>query len=243
MWFIYLITNLINKKVYIGQSINPNYRWSRHKSNVKHPSKYMNLHLYNAMKQYGIDNFKFEIIAQSKTLDGADECEIACISQYNSTNKDFGYNNSPGGQGKRSMSEETREKLSKIFKGRPSPMKGKTLTAEHKEKISQNKKGNKYRLGVVVSKETKDLLSKINTGKVQSDYTRKKRSKSMIGKNAGKNNGMFGKRPNHAKLTQEQALSIRKEYKSQKISMKKLSEKYNVSKRTVLNIIHERIYK
>lgn len=65
----------------------------------------------------------------------------------------------------------------------------------------------------------------------------------MLGKNAGAENGMFGKRSPNAKLTVETAGQIRSEYAGGKISMKKLAEKYGVSKKTILNIIHERIYK
>jgi len=38
-------------------------------------------------------------------------------------------------------SEETKKKLSDALKGRPSPMKGRILSAEHRQKISENGKG------------------------------------------------------------------------------------------------------
>lgn len=65
----------------------------------------------------------------------------------------------------------------------------------------------------------------------------------MIGKNVGSNNGMFGKKSSHAKLTQKQAMDIRVEYATGEISMLKLALKYGVSKRTILNILHGKIYK
>ena len=68
-------------------------------------------------------------------------------------------------------------------------------------------------------------------------------SKSMIGKNIGVKNGMYGKASAHAKLTKEQAILIREEYVYGNISMLKLSKKFNVSKRTILNIIKLKIYK
>lgn len=46
-----------------------------------------------------------------------------------------------------------------------------------------------------------------------------------------------------AKLTQEQANNIRCEYSNGGISLLKLSVKYGVSKRTILNIVHWKIYK
>lgn len=242
MWYIYKIINIKNNKVYIGQSIDPKTRWSRHKSDSKNKLKARNKHLSSAILKYGVESFEFEIIAQCRSLEESDDTEIACIAQYRSIDRKFGYNSSPGGQGKRPMSEEIKKKLSKALKGRPSHMKGKTHSEETKKKLSIANKGNKFRLGVTVSDDTKALLSKINTGKTASEETRKKMSESMIGKNAGSKNGMFGKRSAHAKLTVEQARSIRSEYSSGGISMAKLGKKYAVSKKTILNIIHERIY-
>lgn len=243
MWYIYKITNSVNGKVYIGQTVNAKARWSRHKSNAKYFSKNRNEHLTNAMIKYGVDNFTFEVIDQIDTLEQADRLEIDLIKQYDLTNPEFGYNKSPGGQGKRPMSEETRKKLSASLKGRKSPMKGKHLSNETKKKISNANIGNQYRVGARVSDDTKRMLSEINTGKSQSQETCEKRSQSMLGKNAGEKNGMYGKRGARGKFTKEQADDIRKEYKETGMSMLKIANKYNVNKRAIFNIIHERFYR
>ena len=48
---IYKMTNLVNNKVYIGQTIrNPKTRWSEHKRNSKKCNKKENNHLYSAMQ-------------------------------------------------------------------------------------------------------------------------------------------------------------------------------------------------
>lgn len=244
MWYLYRITNIVNNKVYIGQSVDPKTRWSRHRSDAKYSEKNRNYHLTDAIKKYGVDSFLFEIIAQAKTLEDMDELETLCIEQYKSTNPQFGYNNSPGGQGKRPMSLETKRRLSESLKGRISPMKGKHQSDAAKALLS---KANKGKIGNMKGKhhsvETKNLLSKINTGKVYSDDTKNKKSKSMIGKNSGSQNGMYGKKSIRAKLTQEQANDIRCEYSNGGISLLKLSVKYGVSKKTILNIVHWKIYK
>jgi len=61
---IYLITNLINDKKYVGQTIykNPNQRWSKHKYDTKRDS-FCSIHM--AMRKYRIENFKFEVIDES----------------------------------------------------------------------------------------------------------------------------------------------------------------------------------
>jgi len=53
---VYSVTNKINGKIYIGQSIDVERRWSQHKYGKG------NLILKNAIKKYGIDNFEFTIL-------------------------------------------------------------------------------------------------------------------------------------------------------------------------------------
>ena len=60
---IYKIENLINHKVYIGQSKDINKRWSRHRTNEH------NIHLRRAFEKYGIENFSFEILIETYDLD------------------------------------------------------------------------------------------------------------------------------------------------------------------------------
>ena len=82
---IYKITNLKNQKVYIGQSVNIQRRWTQHKNSDK------DYPLYNDFKKYGIDNFSFEVIKQCDKKE-LNQFEQLYIKQYNSTNEKFGYN-------------------------------------------------------------------------------------------------------------------------------------------------------
>lgn len=93
---IYKITNKINGKVYIGQSVNIQKRWIKHKSNLRLNKS--NTILYYAFKKYGIENFLFEIIEECTQQD-LNEREIYWIKYYDSTNRDNGYNISLGGDG------------------------------------------------------------------------------------------------------------------------------------------------
>ena len=94
IWGIYKITNTVNGKVYIGQSVNIYKRWERHKllgtsCNISNPEhKYP---LYMAMRKYGIDYFKFEIIDQCSQED-LNNLEEQYIRQYNSDSSSYGYN-------------------------------------------------------------------------------------------------------------------------------------------------------
>lgn len=94
---IYKITNLINNKVYIGQSVNIEKRIISHKNTGFNPknSSY-DYPLYKAIRKYGLENFSFEII-EELNKDLLNDREKYWISYYNSNNKNFGYNQTDGG--------------------------------------------------------------------------------------------------------------------------------------------------
>ena len=89
--YIYQITNLINNKIYIGQTNNIMKRWSNHKcSNSK------NMVISKAIKKYGVKNFKFEILLKGLSNEEADKKEVELIKEKNSLVPN-GYNVSKGG--------------------------------------------------------------------------------------------------------------------------------------------------
>lgn len=170
---IYKTINLINNKIYIGQdrNNNPNYLGSGKK-------------ILRAIKKYGKQNFKKEILEECSATNLLNEREPYWIAFYNSTNKEIGYNILPGGycnwntltyeeilelkqkisnslKGKK-HSEETKEKMSKTHIG-------KSKSKEHCKNISNSKKGHKYNLGKKCSEETKIKISKANKGKKRTE--------------------------------------------------------------------------
>lgn len=102
---IYMITNDINNKVYIGQSININKRIQEHfwKSTCQKDISY-NSALHNAIRKYGREHFYWEILEECDPSI-LDEREKIYISQYNSISPN-GYNILSGGQQHRT--EQTR---------------------------------------------------------------------------------------------------------------------------------------
>lgn len=113
---IYKITNLINGKVYIGQSRDIKRRWSSHRSDfLKDKKDYV---LYRAFRKYGIENFSFEVIEKCSENE-LDEKEKFYIAEYDSFLGD-GYNMTLGGQGViYPMTEEYRIKQSRNSGGEP----------------------------------------------------------------------------------------------------------------------------
>lgn len=89
---IYKITNLINGKVYIGQSVHPNRRWIEHKQYAMNGIDDYPIH--QAIRKYGKENFTFEILEE---VEDYNEEEKRLIKVYNSLVPN-GYNICPGGE-------------------------------------------------------------------------------------------------------------------------------------------------
>lgn len=108
---IYLIRNAINNKKYVGQTVRAlNDRISDYKRG------YGNEYLNNAFNKYGWENFEFSIIDTAQTIDELNTKEIRYITEYNTTNKEFGYNIEEGGRNA-IPDIETIEKMSKSHIG------------------------------------------------------------------------------------------------------------------------------
>ena len=93
--FIYKITNKLNNKVYIGQTIQkPIERFYQHCA--KKCDKYIfNMVIHKAIFKYGKDNFTFEVIEEVPKQQ-LNEREEYWIKYYNSYTD--GYNSTKGGQ-------------------------------------------------------------------------------------------------------------------------------------------------
>lgn len=107
-YYIYKYTNLainkttneINNKIYVGQCFNIDQRRRAHKSAALKNSDACPL-FYRAIRHYGYESFKFEIIEKIFTDQaGIDNREIYWIKKLNARDTDIGYNLSPGGGGR-----------------------------------------------------------------------------------------------------------------------------------------------
>jgi group I intron endonuclease len=203
--FVYITTNLINGKQYVGD----------HTTNDLEKDMYLGSgrpYFQRALKEYGKENFKREILEFFNTKQEAFNAQEKYIKQYN-TLAPNGYNISPtGGLGCRGKhSEESKRKMSINIS---IALKGKKRSEEQNKKQSlrmlnhavsletRKKIGNankislkgkrqtpehiensaKTRRGKSRSQETKEKISKTEKGKIVSNETKEKISKSHKGK-------------------------------------------------------------
>ena len=93
---IYLITNTINNKVYVGQTIqNLKDRWYRHCQKKCLSNYEANMAIKRAIFKYGKDNFKVEVLEECPQ-EKLNEREIYYIAFFHSY--EDGYNCTKGGQ-------------------------------------------------------------------------------------------------------------------------------------------------
>ena len=142
---IYKITNTVNNKVYIGQSIDIMRRWRQHKQSFE--SLTGQRKLIQEVKQYGKDNFTFEIIEECKIeeLDVKERKYIALFDSYkNGLNMTIGGQSGGHGNSKKISNEELIEIYDLLINST----------------ISQKQIALMYNIG-------QDTISEINNGKTR----------------------------------------------------------------------------
>lgn len=153
-WCVYCHISPSNKR-YIGITSKnpPNKRWENGYGYRRHE------HFWNAIKLYGWNNFRHEILFTDLDYEDACNKEVELIALFKSDQREFGYNVEPGGGSGHGMSAETRRKISQSRIGlqageknyffgvrmteKDNPFYGKKHSAESKEKMSSARKGPK----------------------------------------------------------------------------------------------------
>ena len=134
MYTIYKIENVLNRKPYIGFTIedDPQVRFKKH---LKESKIYPNRHLYRAMRKDGVENFVFEILKQGEDSEwGLLVEEPYYIALYDS--KRNGYNMTDGGDG----SVGWKPTAETILHMRNAQL-GKVHSPERRQRNSESRKG------------------------------------------------------------------------------------------------------
>lgn len=171
MNIVYITTNLINGKKYIGSHVgnNPNYLGS-------------GVYLNKAIKKYGRKNFKRETLVEVSTIKEMKMLEEYYINYYNAYNSSLFYNGTKYAAGITKYPEDKKINVSKANKGnlynlgrkqsletiekRMSKVRGQKFSEESKQKIRESKLGNKYALGNKFTQDQKDKISKSKKGHI-----------------------------------------------------------------------------
>lgn len=170
---IYCIINRKNNKKYIGQSIDIEDRKKNHFTRLKN-NKHYNIHLQNAYNYY--ENFDFYIIAKCNKNE-LDFLEKMFIRLYKTTNSKYGYNLESGGHKNKTLSDETKKKISlnhANVKGKKNPNYGKDFTGDNNpfygrtHSLDSKKKMREAKLGKKLSQNHKDKISKSLKGRQRS---------------------------------------------------------------------------
>lgn len=159
---IYKITNKINEKIYIGQTIGTLInRWNHHGI----PSE--KTYFAKAIRKHGKENFTIEQIDSANNKEDLNEKEKHWIKFYNATDRNKGYNIKEGGNSS-PCPEEVKLKISESNKGR-------IVTKETREKLRQ------FNIGKVHSKDTKEKCRNVVTGIIRSEETKEKIRQANLG--------------------------------------------------------------
>ena len=172
--FVYVITNKVNGKQYVGQtSKDLNVRWGEHTRIKSVPSCG---YLHNAIRKYGADNFDIKPLVIVGTKQEMDFYEKQLISVLD-TKAPNGYNLTNGGDGVLgfTFSKEQKQKISKGLVGR-------RMSDKTRAKLLERNKNNKFSLGRTMPEEHRLMLIRINTGSTRTDDVRRRMSELHKGK-------------------------------------------------------------
>lgn len=249
---IYIISNTINDKIYVGQT------WQPAKNRFKEHCKKYNKgcrKLHNAIQSHGQDCFNIETICSTTTQNDADFLENYFIILYDSINSGY---NIRGGGSRGKLHEETKRRISEAVSGENHPLFGKKISEETRAKMSAaGKIASAHKVGVPLTDDIKQKISNTLTGKKLNEETKRKISKALKGRKTYKateetkkkmsesqkknlNSGVFkkghkglkGEDNPTAKLTAKDVINIKQMLK-QGIRPLLIAKNYNVTKSTI----------
>lgn len=227
---IYLIKNIVNNKIYIGQSTDIRRRWLEHLRSGQ-PEKYgvkserdCNAPIHKAIQKYGVEKFLITILEECPR-EQLNEKEKIWISKLQSNVKTIGYNIGNGGQENFALKGENHSQAK--------------LTKEQVNTIINLLKENELSLLEIANQfhVSRSAICLINTGQTWKNN----KFEYPIRKT---NSGLKGEKNSSAKVTDQEVMEIRK-LQSMGYTVSKLPKKYTdkLKKSSLYNIFNGTTFK
>lgn len=176
---VYKIVNVIDGKIYVGESKNIERRFIDHIYKLL-KKEHVNNHLQNAVNLYGLENFRFEVLEFCDSIE-TKRVEHHWVIRLQSFEKDKGYNIKPTDPEKVNLRKiETSLKIYQTKK-KNAEIKGYWLSPETIQKIQQSRKGYRH------SEETKAKIGFKSLGRKipKSDNWKRMMSEKAMSENWG----------------------------------------------------------
>lgn len=229
---IYLLTNISNGKVYIGQTTKPlTVRLRGHRSEARSLRKSQPIH--HAIAKYGWDNFTAEILEECEEAD-LDMSERFWIRTYNSLAPN-GYNLDSGGSSQKRRSEDTKQKLrvanlgrkqtAEACERRSESLRGRTRTPAECAAISAGRKG----------------LKPTEEARANMSASQRRKAPASAATRAKMSLGRRGELGNNCRLSWEIVRKIRTECANGR-SQKEVGLEHGLHQGTVSNIVRNKTW-
>lgn len=231
MFYLYVITNTINGKIYIGKTSDRkggiSNRLREHFLTAKSGD---NKYLYRSIRKYGNINFTITEINKNESEQYILKHEIILISLFNTRDKKIGYNNSKGGEGASGF--QVGEKSSKSI-----------FTNQEAENIIKLYISGGFTADMIAKKYNvkNSIVNKIIRGKtyyhVFEKLNQTEKDKINIIKDDNNKCGYIKSGIKKAFLKEHETLEIYNSYFSSNFNMNEICSRFNISNNLVMNIL------
>ncbi len=239
---VYCVLNTINKKMYVGSSIDLVSRFRDHRYLLIKNCHY-NIKLQRAWAKYGVDNFKFIVICrcEPRTNVYVEQCFIDLFDSVKN-----GYNIRPiaGSSLGYKFTDQQRRNVGDASRGRKLP----PLSAQHRAAISQSRSGTKLSQlhkdsiskSLIAYQRTDEHNSKLREN-AQTNWYKERHSQIMEAFHARKGGHSKESRERMRKsatrkLTYDQVCEIRM-LREHGLSLRKIAGKFPVNASTIRDIV------
>lgn len=160
---VYIVTNLVTGKKYVGKGVSAKKRWWHHCSMAAHGSAFP---LHRAIRKYGRESFLVEMVAELSDESAAFHAEREAIARLGTRDPRRGYNATNGGEGcsGRPMSQKARATLVawnaspeaatvrlRALRAAHDATRGKPLSEDRKRQLSEINRGREITWGNKIS--------------------------------------------------------------------------------------------